>query len=104
MFRSTLRDADIIARWGGDEFVILTIGSPDETAEMIVDRIYERVVQFNAESRACYELACSIGVTTVQVNDRRSFDNLIAEADAAMYSEKRLRKLASIAPQPILRL
>ena len=104
VLRSTLRSADIVARWGGDEFVILTIGSLDETAEMIVDRIHKRVAHHNAESDAPYDLACSIGVTSVPVDGGQSFESLIAEADAAMYSEKRLRKLASIAPQPILRL
>ncbi len=97
VLRSALRSADLIARWGGDEFVILTIGSVGETADAIVDRIQTTLVKHNSESNEPYDLACSIGVTPVPADGGKSFENLIGEADAAMYNEKRLRKLTSIA-------
>lgn len=93
VLRSALRSADLICRWGGDEFVILTIGSPDETSEMIVNRIYAKLDEHNAGSNTPYRLACSIGVTPVPKNSGRSFESLIDEADRAMYNEKRRRKL-----------
>jgi diguanylate cyclase (GGDEF)-like protein/PAS domain S-box-containing protein len=97
VLRSVLRSADIISRWGGDEFVILTIGSPDETSAMIIDRIHARLRQHNYESDAPYELACSIGIAAVPLDGKKSFETLIAEADQAMYHEKRRRKLEPVA-------
>ena len=46
-----------------------------------------------------YDLACSIGVTPVPVDDGKSFESLIAEADAAMYIEKRRRKSTYVETQ-----
>ena len=94
ILRSALRSADLISRWGGDEFVILTIGSPGETADMIVERIYAKIKQHNAESDTPYDIACSIGVTPVPIGNKKPFETLIAEADQAMYAEKRRRKSA----------
>jgi len=94
VLKSALRNADLIGRWGGDEFVILTIGSPDESAEMIIERIHERLREHNSRSEAPYDLACSIGVAPCLPEDGRTFDSIVAEADKAMYREKQLRKAA----------
>lgn len=50
IFKAALRDSDIVARWGGDEFVILAIGSHDEDAELMTDRICRMIDEYNAES------------------------------------------------------
>lgn len=92
VLRSSLRSADLVARWGGDEFVMLTIGSPGETSDMIVERIYAGIEQYNSASNAPYKLACSIRATALTKDSGESFDSLIAEADAAMYEQKRRRK------------
>ncbi len=92
VLRSVLRSADLVARWGGDEFVMLTIGSRDESAKMIIDRIHAKIKEHNSQSTAPYDLACSIGIAPVLGNGGKSFELLIAEADEAMYQEKRRRK------------
>lgn len=97
ILRSALRDADLVSRWGGDEFVILAIGAPGETSDMIIARIHTKLQQHNSEGSSPYDLACSIGVTPVPNDGQKSFESLIAEADQAMYQEKRRRKLNSIA-------
>ncbi|MEJ7622624.1 MAG: sensor domain-containing diguanylate cyclase [Pyrinomonadaceae bacterium] len=92
IIKSALRDADLVARWGGDEFVILTIGSRDENADVITERIYDRINEYNAGSDKPYQIACSIGIAPLNPEDDRAFESLIAEADTAMYAEKRRRK------------
>ena len=95
ILKSCLRASDLIARWGGDEFVILSIGSSDKNAGPILERINDGVSKYNAESDKPYKLACSIGFTTVDGGGWKSLEGIIAEADTAMYAEKRTRKVKS---------
>ena len=92
VLRAALRDADLVARWGGDEFVILAIGAPGETSDMIVERIQAKIKEHNLQSDTPYDLACSIGVIAVPPGGGESIESLIAEADKAMYDEKRRRR------------
>ena len=92
IIHSALRSADIVARWGGDEFVVLTIGSNDENAETMLDRIQNRISGYNAASGKPYTIACSIGVAPIIAEDRLGLEEILAEADLAMYAEKRRRK------------
>ncbi len=89
--RSAVRGGDLVARWGGDEFVILTIGAGDNT-ESVIDRIYTGLEAYNRTSGKPYSVACSIGKADVDMTDDRSFDSIIDEADHAMYEEKKRRK------------
>lgn len=95
LLKSVIREADIAARWGGDEFVILSIGSDDQSIEMMIDRFRERLNEYNLYSGKPYRVECSLGFARVNLSDNRSFEDIIAEADARMYEEKRQRKLGS---------
>lgn len=105
LISSSVRGADLVARWGGDEFIILSVGTQDENAQLVADRILERIDEHNAESREPYLIACSIGIATV--DSSQSMDEVIARADEAMYIEKKRRKMArgeiSDAPQSFVR-
>lgn len=93
LISSVVRNADLVARWGGDEFVILSVGAHGENAQLVVDRILERIDEHNAESPEPYLIACSIGLAAI--DDDLPLDELIAQADKAMYAEKRRRKIAA---------
>lgn len=95
ILNSTLRSADIVSRWGGDEFVMLTIGSQDEDAELMSERIARRIDEYNEVSGKPYKLACSIGVAPVRLDANTSLETVIAETDEAMYAEKQRRKTAA---------
>lgn len=90
--KSALRTADLVARWGGDEFVILSIGSKDEHVGLMSQRIDDKLREYNSTSGKPYALACSIGLAPVPTEGNRTFESIIAEADKAMYAEKRRRK------------
>ena len=92
IMRSVLRDADLIARWGGDEFVILTVGTQPGHGEMMVKRILKKVDAYNLASGKPFELACSIGVATVPLGGEGTFESVLDTADRAMYAEKKRRK------------
>jgi len=86
--RATVRRGDLVARFGGDEFLIL-VSSQDIEAE--VGRIHQRIQQTVSEPVA-------IGGTTVRVTatlgaalfprDGDDFETLLRSADLAMYSAK----------------
>ncbi|MGB0093593.1 MAG: sensor domain-containing diguanylate cyclase [Solirubrobacteraceae bacterium] len=86
--RQALRDADVISRFGGDEFVIVAedLGSEAE-AISLAERIAETINQEFSLGGRCVSLSCSVGIATT--NDPRSdHDALLREADSAMYRAK----------------
>lgn len=102
VIKSVVRSGDLVARWGGDEFVILSIGAADENVELMTDRIQKGLEAYNASSGKPYKVACSIGVAPINREGERSFEEIIAEADGAMYAEKRRRKAElGIAPKQL---
>lgn len=103
ILKAAVRGADIVARWGGDEFVILAIGSPGENSAKLVERIEAAIDDFNRTSDKPYTLACSIGVSAVDVTSPEAFEAFLHEADLRMYEEKKRKKgvlaLAGITPE-----
>lgn len=97
--KTIVRSADLVARWGGDEFVLLTIGSDNENAAMLAERLKERLDEYNETSGKPYKVACSIGIAPVVLDGRRTFEDIIAEADVAMYADKKKRKAARTGQQ-----
>ena len=92
ILKSALRNSDIVARWGGDEFVVLTIGSEEENSAMLVERIQNGLETYNENSGKSYKVACSIGTAPISFGDNKTFEQIIAKADEAMYEEKKRRK------------
>ena len=90
VLRESCREADIIARLGGDEFVALMTVESDQTAELVCERIKARVASHNEEINRGYELSLSVGATRSQAEGTMLAD-LLAQADTALYEQKRGR-------------
>ena len=83
--RETLRGADVAARYGGEEFSILLPQTSSEEAEIIAERVRERV------EKACFpnrQVTISIGIASCCI-DFKSSEALISAADKALYEAKR---------------
>lgn len=96
ILRATFRRSDIIARLGGDEFGVLALEAADESSELLVQRLRERVVDFNRSSPEPYQLSVSIGMAHHDDDLRVRLDDLVAEADSAMYREKHGKRAAAL--------
>jgi len=88
----TFRDSDVVARMGGDEFVILTIDATENGIDIIKTRLQNNVDAYNLVSVRGYALSFSLGIIQVDQNSTFTMDALLSQADNAMYQHKRKRK------------
>jgi diguanylate cyclase (GGDEF)-like protein/PAS domain S-box-containing protein len=94
VLRDSFRHCDVLGRLGGDEFAILMIDAGEESAEVVRNRIEEKLEKLNEKSGRRFLLALSIGVLCGTWDERASLEELLGRADALMYEEKK-RKGAS---------
>lgn len=86
--RSAVRDADTVARTGGDEFAVLIENNADPVAEaeLVAARILEALAPPVALSAAQVSVGASIGIAVGDVGSTVS--SLLQDADVAMYRAK----------------
>jgi diguanylate cyclase (GGDEF)-like protein/PAS domain S-box-containing protein len=85
----TFRSSDIIARIGGDEFVALQMKNPENSMTISSDRLQEALVNHNERSQKSYKLSLSLGSVVYKPEEPVSLEELLAEADAKMYEQKK---------------
>jgi len=96
ILRATFRRSDIIARLGGDEFGVLALEAADESSELLVRRLRERFADFNQTSPEPYQLSVSIGMARHDDDLRVKLEDMVAEADSAMYREKHGKRVTAL--------
>jgi diguanylate cyclase (GGDEF)-like protein len=92
------RELDLIARLGGDEFVVLTMDSLHQSSESIYLRLQKHLEIVNTDINGGYRLSFCIGVTHFDPKSRTSINDLMAEADEALYKNKRARTVVGRLP------
>ena len=85
---ASIRDDDIFARWGGEEFVVLFSGVDVDKGAELAERI-RKAVEGNTEGKAG-RITISLGV--VQYHREESIENIINRADEKMYEAKNAGK------------
>ncbi|HOW86587.1 MAG TPA: diguanylate cyclase [Candidatus Aminicenantes bacterium] len=92
MLREAFRDSDIIARIGGDEFVILAIDIAEGRAAGLARRLEERLQARNARPGRTFALTFSVGTCRYDPDRPASLQELLTQADRKMYQAKTSKK------------
>ncbi|MFV0258926.1 MAG: diguanylate cyclase [Acidimicrobiales bacterium] len=79
--RAAVREGDLVARWGGEEFLVVSFRQRNP---FHVELLGERIRQAVADAEA--EVTASIGVATVEPNE--DWEDALRRADAALYRAK----------------
>ena len=91
--KAALRESDLVARVGGDEFVAILLDVTPDTAGIAIERIRARLGEVRKDA-APEGVEASIGISFWNPGDADAPDVLLEQADVAMYREKRQRVVA----------
>ena len=87
--QGAVRESDTVARLGGDEFAILLAGSTSqEEAAGTADRVLGQLARPYPGAHAGPPLSASVGVAVRPAGDDASAQDVLRQADAAMYHAK----------------
>lgn len=90
VLQATVRDYDLVARWGGEEFLIALFGlTKFDELQVVADKLLAAIRQHNLDcGEARIDLAYSIG--GVMASPQANLDTIVQQADAALYRAKDL--------------
>ncbi|MBT8136315.1 MAG: diguanylate cyclase [Gammaproteobacteria bacterium] len=89
ILQENTRKSDAVARWGGEEFLVLAPETSPEAAANLAEKLRASVAQHAFPGRESQPAGCvSISVGIANLSGGDSFEKLIARADEALYAAK----------------
>lgn len=92
--RGAVRSSDVVGRLGGDEFAVFATDATADGVARTVERLRRELHEYNQASRRGYDIKFSYGSVAYDPDRHDDISDLIEEADAAMFAEKRERQTA----------
>jgi diguanylate cyclase (GGDEF)-like protein/PAS domain S-box-containing protein len=92
LFKSILREVDIITRMGGDEFLLVFLDSTLNEIPIIKKRLNKELARLNQISKKTYKIGFSVGFSNYDPDNPQPMYELIRIADQNMYSDKKKKK------------
>lgn len=91
ILKDSLRRDDVVARFGGDEFLIVIDVQTRKTLEEAIERIVAKTTLFNSTSATPYKLSFSMGYALYDVAAKPAADDFMCQLDRLMYDNKAKR-------------
>lgn len=91
---NTIRRSDLLYRFGGEEFVILTSHTDGEGANLLAERIRENIAAIRSVRSRSIEVTASVGIARLKQNEDEQ--GLFERADAALYQAKQSGRNRSV--------
>lgn len=90
--RQSVRQVDVIGRYGGDEFLVILPETKAQNAKVAATRIQNLFdsKKFQVRSEKSVSIALSIGISGYPAKDIKETKDLVAKADKAMYAAKKM--------------
>lgn len=93
LIKSALKKTDILARTGGDEFLIILDCKTRDRVEHVTEKVKAAFQQYNETANKGYLLDCSIGAELFH-SDFKDVDYFMRHVDKLMYENKKNKKLS----------
>lgn len=92
IIRSSFRDCDIVARIGGDEFLVLAPNVSNDQSDQLIERLRANIDAHNGRAEVEFALGLSLGAVILEHDSELTLHDQIAIADREMYRDKQMRK------------
>jgi diguanylate cyclase (GGDEF)-like protein len=92
VLKETFRESDIVARIGGDEFVVMPVALGKATVEAALERLNKNIASINSGENRKYRLAISYGIAFYDPAAPCSIEELLRRGDKMMYENKKSKK------------
>jgi diguanylate cyclase (GGDEF)-like protein len=89
LLTGAFRQTDVLARIGGDEFVVLALDMQLDQEHIVRQRLSTILGDFNSTARKPYVLAYSVGCAAWEPGRYENLEDMLHEADRRLYAEKR---------------
>jgi diguanylate cyclase (GGDEF)-like protein len=99
ILKQEIRQADLLCRYGGDEFVMLLSQTPPDQAMILAERLRHHIAQ-SSLNRLEQRLRVTVSIGVAGLGPQVSAEDLIKEADAAHYRAKQAGKNQVAGPDP----
>jgi diguanylate cyclase (GGDEF)-like protein len=88
ILRKSLREGDFVARYGGDEFIVVIDVDNSEKLNQSIARILQNVTHFNSEMQKAYRLSFTMGYDIYDPHSKMTCEEFIMKVDGLMYRNK----------------
>ncbi|PPC94179.1 MAG: GGDEF domain-containing protein [Methylotenera sp.] len=89
LLRSTFRQSDVLGRIGGDEFALLFSRCAFAECSINLHRLLKALSEYNATNQMQYHIEVSAGMVEFDPKRHTNIDDMLNDADALMYKQKR---------------
>lgn len=97
IFNRRFRESDVIARIGGDEFVVALLTDAADHSRTIQTDVENSLADYNQQKSPLYRLSLSMGFAYAPPDFKVSMEELMVRADQSMYAAKRQRQQVAYA-------